>query len=797
MTLRDAFRGLSRSPAFSLTTLLVMALGLGTNIMFFNAVHALLWRPLAFPQSEGVLFVQLQGDRAAGFSATGRDAAVLHDHVPDVAEIGLVNTTANLALSLGDQTLDLTAAEASSGYFRLLRLQPLVGQFFGPEEDLDNPTEQKAVLTESAWRSRFQSDLSVVGRTFMTESGTERYPVRILGVVRSGVTLPFAANAEIVTAIPWMDTKVRAQGSHFYKTLVRLRPGVSREQGSAEIQTVFRTLGNLGPEFPLDRNFRLDPLRQVVIPAQPAVLFLLYGAAGLLLLLTAANVASLFLARALSRAHEMAVRQALGAEHRHLFLTYFMDSFLVCAGGLALAMALNFVAGPIVLALMPELIRVGSELLRPGWALLGFGTALCLAVSILLAALVAFQPQRVELANSMGDGGHAATEGRHPVRAALLPAQVAIILVLLTVASLVTRSCIQALTLDPGFRSKGAYCFEVVMPDPANRWAPAGFELLGLAANLPGTKAATFSKGEPVGRGSRWVSTICSHPGPALPQDPQARFMGISTSYFETLGTRIMDGRGFTEAEVRADSPVVILNSTLAKQLFQNQNPLGRSVRMGMGNRQVEVVGIVQDLRSHALDQSALPEFFIPYFSKFGASMTVTVRTDLAPGEFERAFRSRMGVWNGGARMRKVKLLADLSVETLGERFRASALIAGVAFLGLVIGATGLYGTLSTQVTRGRREIGMRMALGARTGEILALVLGRGARRVGIGMALGLLGSSAVAHLLANRLYGIGPMDPIAFSFAALVLGLVCFLASLIPALRAASVDPAQVLRGN
>jgi putative ABC transport system permease protein len=797
ITLRDSIRGLRRSPGFTLTTLLVMALGLGTNLLFFNAVHALLWRPLAFPDSRAIQFVQLQGDHADEFSATGRDAAVLHDHVPEVADIGLVNRSPSIALTVGDQTLDLAAGEASSGYLRILKAQPLIGQIFGPEEDLANPAEQRAVLTETAWRSRFRSDPSVVGRAFLAESGTDRFPVRILGVIKGGSTLPFIDKAEILTAVPWMDAKVRTQGTHFFNTLVRLRPGVSREHGSARIQAVFRTLGNLGPEFPLDRSFRLEPLRRALIPAQPTVLFLLYGAAGLLLLLTAANVASMFLARAMGRIHEMAVRQALGADLGHLLLACFLDSLLVCTGGLVLAMALNFIAGPLVLALLPELYRVGPELLHPGWVLLGFGTALCLVVSLVLAALVAFQSRRAGLARTLGDGGRAATEGRHPLKAALLPIQVAIILVLLTTGSLVTRSCIQALTLDPGFRAKGALCFEVDLPIPADHWTAAGFELVGLAAQLPGTRSATFSKDEPVGRGSQWRSSICSHPGPPLQQDPMAQFMGVSTSYFETLGTRVLDGRTFTEAEVREEAPVVVLNSTLARQLFPDQNPIGKSVRLGMGDRLVQVVGLVQDLRSHALDRPPLPEFFIPYFPKFGSSMDVTVRTNLPPGDFNRAFRSSMTAWNGGARMREVKPLADLAEETLGERFRASTLMAGVAFLGLLIGMTGLYGTLSAQVARGRREIGVRMALGASTWGILTRVLGRGARQVGLGMLLGLFGSAAVAHLLASRLYGIGPLDPTAFSFAALLLGMACFFASLIPALRAASLDPAQVLRAN
>lgn len=314
---------------------------------------------------------------------------------------------------------------------------------------------------------------------------------------------------------------------------------------------------------------------------------------------------------------------------------------------------------------------------------------------------------------------------------------------------------------------------------------------------MPGTRRATFSKGDPVGRRFRWHCSVASHQGPLGPEDPSVNFLGIGPSYFETLGARLLEGRTFTEGEVMDDASVVILNASASRLLFPRQDPLGRTLHLGMGDRLSRVVGVVQDLRNHALDKPSVAEFYIPYFQKFGSRLVMTVRTDLDPWNFERAFRARMNAWNGGARMRRLSPVAELAETTLQERFRAGVLVGGIAVLGLLIGSAGLYGTLSTQVTQRLREIGLRMALGAQRGEILQLVLRRGARQVALGLAMGLAGSLLAAHAMERMLFGIGPMDPVAFATATLVMGFASFIASLIPALRAAALDPAQVLRMN
>jgi predicted permease len=797
MNLRDALRALSRAPVFTLATVLVLTLGLGANLLLFNAVQALLWRPLAFPHPDQLMFVRLQGTSRGVVSATSRDCAVIHDHVEEVAEVGMTRVRPTLDLAFGDHTRALEAAEVNSGYIRALALKPLVGSLFGAEEDEGNPSVLSAVLTEAAWRSHFGSDPTVVGRVFQGLTRTTPSNVRILGVIKKGSTLPLVPEAEILIAIPWMNPNVRADGALFYRTLVRLRPGVGGAEASSRIENLFISLGNLGPEFPLDRRYRLVPLRQVLAPAPSSVLFLLYGAAVLLLLLTSANVGSLFLARSLGRLHETAVRHALGARLGHTFLSHFLECLLVCGGGLSLALLLDHLARPLVLHLMPELNQVGPELLRPGWALLGFGTLLCLGVSLVLALLASSQIRETRLREALGEGGHQATRARHPLRAALVSIQVAVILVLLTAGSLVVRSFQKALSLDSGFQAKGAVCFQVDLPCEPGAWTASGFDLASLATALPGTHSAAFSKGDPVGRRNHWFCSVANHPGPLLPEDPNVDFLGIGPTYFETLGARVLAGRTFTEGEVRDDANVVILNASASRLLFPGQDPLGRTLHMGMGDRISRVVGVVQDLRNHALDQPPVPEFFVPYFQKFGSQIVLTVRTDLTPGNFEQAFRARLKAWDSRARMRTLSPVAELAETTLKERFRAGFLVGAIAILGLLIGSAGLYGTLSTQVTQGLRELGMRMALGAQRGEILQLVLCRGARQVALGMGMGLAGSWMAAHFMESKLFGIGALDPISFAFATLVLGLACFIASLIPALRAGALDPAQILRMN
>jgi len=796
LELRTTLRSLSRSPGFVATAVLVLALGLGANLILFNAIHALLWRPLAFPHPERLMFMQLKIDATdtGMLSGTGRDCAVVHDHLPEVAEIGMAEWNAPIEITPGDEVIKLSAAKVNSGYLRALELKPLRGRLFGPEEDQKHEGEFQAILTEATWRSRFGADPSIVGRLLPGVFGHIPRPVRILGVIRDRGTLPFAHRAEILLPIPWMDPAIRSNGRNFYDVLIRLKPGVNPVQASPRMEATFAALGNLGPEFPLDRRYILRPLREVLAPSHPKVVFLMWGAASLLLLLAAVNVASLFVARSLNKVHEAAVRTALGATYRDFLRTHFLEALLVCGGGLALAYYLDLLARPLVLSYLPEVKRVGPELLQVSPALLGFGGLLCLSMALLMAFLTSLQAQGMELAPFLAQGGYTGIRARHSLRSTLMSVQMALILVLLTMEGLVARSFMKTLTTDPGFRSEGVVCFEADTDVKGDARISTGFDLVHLATSLPGTRAATFSLFEPVGP-PNLVFDASSHQG-SSESSAQFHFQLVATNYFETLGAQLKAGRTFTESEVKNGSPVIILNESAARVLFPGRDPLGQTV-FGRPMKDTVVVGIVNDLRTDALDQAHTPLGYLPYSVEWDDSLNFAVRSDLKPEVFEKTLRTRVKNGNAGIRLGSFKPLSDMAAETVQGRQRASLLLGGIAFMGLLAGVVGLYGTLSAQVQRQRREIGIRMALGATAKRIMQQIIAQGWRWVGAGALAGLAGSLAAARLVQHELFEVGPMDGTAFLLA---LGLLCtasLLACLMPALHAARIEPAETLRSE
>ncbi|MBZ5725027.1 MAG: ABC transporter permease [Acidobacteriia bacterium] len=789
-----AIRSLGRASGFSATAIAVLGLGLGVNMILFNAAYALLWRPLRFPAPDRLMTV-MQRDAAgeANQVISGWQSAVLREQTTAAEEIGLAGTSPRVTVFQGNEPVDLEAAEVSSGYFRALGLRPLAGRFFAREEDLGEGAEQQALLTEAAWRKHFAGDYNVVGRRFAWQAGSERRQLRVVGIVPGAATLPFASGAELLLPIPWLAAEVsKDQNNLQYRAIVRLKAGVNAAQASAQLDAAVQAAERAGPGAQ-SRRFWMEPLRAALAPVSRRTIFLLYGAACLLLVLTCANMASLFAARRMGRAHETAVRLALGATRLRLAGAQFQEAALVCMAGTALALLLNRAARPLVLGFLPELRTVGAELLVTGPVLVAFGIVTGLVAALVVALAPEYARGKSDLAATLAQGGRGGMAAAGRWRAALVGAQVALVLTLLTVGGLVGRSFLAAVRSDAGFDATGVVTFQAKLPVGRETILSSGAELAGLIAALPGTRRVAFAEELPVGPASS--STTSTSAGGFVPTDPSIAFRLVSGSYFDTLGAHMKRGRSFTDDEVARYRTVVVLNEAAARLLFRGEDPIGRIVHTGFTGRRSTVVGVVQDMRTTALDQPGEPMIYMPCLPLHPDTLVFAVRIAGRPAAFLPVLKSRVLAWNSGVRLRNFQPLGELLDDSIRARLVAGALVGGFALLGLIISSVGLYGTLAGQVHQRRREIGVRMALGATVAGVVALVLVRGWRMVAGGALAGLAGSAVAARLVRQELYGVGPTDAASFALALGLLSLAALAACLLPALRAARVDPAEALK--
>ena len=790
---RLASRGLWRTPGFALAASVTLALGIGANTLLFNAVYALLWRPLPFPDAAQLAAVAQEADGTSGpAQCSGYDAAWIGDHVASIQDVGLAARRAPTGVLVGNVPLDLESAWVSSAYLRALAVRPVAGRFFGEEEDRGRSAEPVALLAETAWRRYFGGDPSLVGKTITTLQGAKRRQVRIIGILPDRDTLPHVAGAEIVTAIPWLHPDLRSdRGNAQFRTVLRVRSGVSVALASSQV-TAALAAGNADlPQRQRRARAWLVPLREALLSGSRTPIWMLYAAAGLLLVLTTANVASLFLARALARQHESAVRTALGASLRHVIRAQFAEALLVCLVGLGAAFALNMVAQPLLPDVFPELDEVGAELLRPSGALVGFGVACTLVVAGALALLPALLRRQASVTSGLTSAGRGVSAP--PRGPALLAAvQLALMLVLLALGSLVSRSFIQALKSDPGFDPSGVITFRVSLPAEEKARLAEAYEAARIVASLPGTRRVAFSFEAPLGGGFAAKHTSRAEADTA---DPMIPIRLGSSGYLETLGARILRGRTLTEEEVRSERSVAVLNESAARALFGSQDPVGRIVRSGFGNSVLTIVGLVHDMRTSGLDRAADPAIYYPYLPYFGSGVVFSVRTTEPLERFIPAVTRRLASWNAAVVVRSGRSLEAGLRQTIRPRLRAGSLVGAFALLGLLIGMVGLYGTLSADVSRQRRELGIRLALGASAGSILGRVLGRGLRLVAAGVVLGMAGSAGAAVLIRRHLFGIGPWDGVSFATAVALMVAAASIAILVPALRAARLDPAATLR--
>ena len=838
---RHAFRSLRRSPGFAATVMLVLALGIGANTAMFGIVHGMLLRPLPYPEGDAIVRVgESFGPRREldAMRLSNRSMPLLQENAESFEQLAAYQEL-SLDWAGPGGAVSLSGALVSPSLFALLRTAPILGRLF-TEEEARVGRDRVALLSHSAWIRRFGANPDIVGTPVVLEGN----PHTVVGVLSEGFYFP---NADVEIWTPYVIppfTPPSAVGPAEQRVFVmfsfsavgRLRAGVSPEQAATEARTIlqrnsdeFLAQAENPPGDSPEIDVRVVPLLDEMVGEYRPALLVLTAAMALVLLIACINVAELLLARGASRQRALAVGAALGAGRARLVRQLLTESVVLSTGGGVLGLAAATVVLRTVPALVPGDIARLDEVSIDGVAL-AFTAGLAIVVGLLFGAAPAFQWSRIDLVRTLNEGGAKSTGGfgvlrSNRARAALATAQVALALVLLTGAGLLLRSFIQLITVDRGYDPANVIAARARNPDLllSRQGVTTESMMELLAANqrfheslvgemtrlegLPQVEAVGVSTSLPlvVAPGGIVPVRVDGQPPPSDPSAlPRTSVHAASPGYFDVLRLRIRDGRAFTPLDGAGGPRVLVVNETLARQLFGGEPAVGqRLVLRGSGGSEPwEVIGVVADVVYEGLPLTqSQAEAFIPLAQAGGTPMfgfrppIITVRTAGDPLAVVDFLGEAVTAAYPSAMLFDVMTMnARLSTAVAQPRFYA-VFVGFFASLGVFLAAFGLYGLLSYTVAQRRGEIGIRMALGAQRGDILGLLVKQGMRLVMVGAFIGVAAAAASSRILESFLYGVTMDDRLTFVAAPLVLVAVALVACWLPARRAASVDPMKALR--
>jgi predicted permease len=791
---RYGLRRLWKSPGFTLAVVLVLALGIGATTAIFSVIDAALLRPLPYPEPERLVMVRGPGQIPLSFPQYldwKRDTDAF-------ADFGAYWKTTYVLTGAGEPEL-LQVGRMSASVPRLLGVVPRVGRLFAPAEDLPG-SERVVILSEALWRRRFGGDPRILGRPLTL--GEEPYTV--IGIIPQGrrSTLPTALAAAQDLDL-WMNLRLNEKSAprdlNFLDLLGQLQPGLDLAQ--AEERTASFARG-LKEAVGTDQDVELVPLERLVIGNARPLLIALAGAVAMVLLIACTNVANLLLARAAVRRREIAIRAALGAARGRLVRQLLAESLLLALLGGAAGVLVAWAGVVSLRAVGPGSVPRLAETTVDA-RILGFALVLSLCTGLLFGLLPALRASRADLGEVMKEGarGTAGGPARERLRGTLIVAEVALSFALLIGAGLLLRSLEQLLAVDKGFDAERVLSSYLLLPYtryPEGHQQTAFFrEVRERAQALPGVQAAALVSDIPLAGGTNGGVGIEGREYPPG-KEPFAEKRIASPGYFEVLRIPVLAGRVFNERDIAGAPAVVVVNQTFAQRYFPGESPLGKRVDFRWDTHGMqEIVGVVGDVREQALQQPAAPAIYIPLAQRPAEWAYLLVRTTGDPHGIVPSLRRVVAALDRNLPVAEVRTLEDVVAAGLADRRLAMSLFGVFSVLSLVLAALGLYAVISYMVVQRRQEIGIRMALGARAAQVMRPVLTQGLTLITAGVIAGALAALWLGRFLAGLVFGVGTTDPLTYGGVALLLALTALVASTIPALRAAHLDPASVLRSE
>jgi putative ABC transport system permease protein len=811
--LKFAIRQLLKNPGFTAVAVLTLALGIGADTAIFSLINAALLRALPFPNSDelAVIWADNPGLKLGlpVIPPANADVAAWRGQSKEFAKIAAF-TPRTADLADGGDPERLGAAGVTAGFFETLGVTPLLGRTLTPDEEAPGGPPV-ALISYGLWQRRFGGDPALLGKGISINSEQRT----IIGILPPEfdfprgaewpALFPFAGRTEV-----WLPLAFRAQddgtgwsnwqsrGERGLVVLGRLKRGASLRQAQAEMDAFAARQADDHPDTHKDLGLKLIPLREQLAGKSHKALLILFAAAGLLLLIACVNVANLLLARGVARQQEMAVRAALGAGRGRLMRQLLTEGLLLAVLGSGLGLLIAEGCLRVFLALNPVTYsRLDDSSLDP--ATLGFAAFIALVTSAIFGLVPAVQASRIDLRKSLHESGRGGSGAvRERVRGLLVNAQVALALVLLTTAGLMVRSLLRVLAVQPGFRTDSVLAFDLQLSGArySDDEATLKFfqQLTARLEALPGVRAAGAISYLPLGGGGNWGHFTVEGEPPVSPgSEPSAERRWVTPGYFATMGIPVRQGQVFSPRDTTGRPLVVVINETMAKQFFTSRDPVGRRLKSGGASR--TIVGVVSDVKSSSLEGDVGPQLYLPHAQDPWPPMTVVLHTEGDPLGLASAVRSELKQLDALLPAAKMRTMEQVVSKSTSVRRFNMALLVFFAVAALLLTMMGIYGVIAFLVGRRRREIGIRLALGARRHDVLRLVLQQGMKPVVFGCIAGLVGSLATSRLIASQLYGISSSDPLTLTSILVLLTAAALLACWLPARRAAQVDPMEALR--
>jgi len=794
--LRYALRSLRKSPGFTVVAILTLALGFGANIAVFTVVNGVLLRPLPFPQPEQLLLISGQATQAPFLSGPGlydRDYLEFVRQNQAFEGIATFNEDSSTLTGAGE-AVRVPAAAVTASFFRVLEVNPAMGRPFVSEEE-SRGTNRVAVLSDKLWRSRFGADPNILGKTITLDGAANS----VIGVMPPGFAFPSVAEL-------WLPLNMGGDpGNTYLRPVVgRLRPGVSRKQALAELEAFVQHVPPGPGERRRDMVAQVLPLNDLLVGKVRKSLLIFMGAVAFVLLIAFANVANLLLMRGASRQREIAVRNALGASRGRVIRQLLTESTVLSIGGSIAGILLAIVGVPALLVLAPAAGGPRIEEIHMDAYVLAFALLLGAFTGILFGFAPALQATGNRVRTFLSLSGPTLTARRARLRSILVVSEIALALVLLTGAGLMLKSFLLMRSVDPGFRAENILTMTVDLPDSTYPATPAiqafHARVLERLANLPGVVTAGAVNWMPL-QPALVQGTFNLDSGRRRPPGFMVDKPAVSPDYFRVMGIRLLKGRGFTEQDDASAPGAAIISQSVAHTLYPGEDPMGQRITLEDDPKPgdwLTIVGVVDDIRQQTLTEEAQPAIYQPLRQVtrpfFLSHMTFVVRTAQKPPSAAADMRSVLRAVDSSQPVSIVAMTA-LRDEATAETWFQARLISTFSLLALFLAAIGIYGVLAYAVTERTREIGIRMALGAKKSHITGMLLKRTLVLVLAGVALGGCGALVLTRVLGKFLFEVKPNDPATFLSVAAILGATGIIAGLLPAQRATRVDPVVALR--
>jgi len=799
---RFAVRMVGKNPGFSLVVILALALGIGANTAIFSVIDAVLLRSLPYPDPDRLVMIW------GNFVGIGLPKNQNWISAPEFVDIRQHSQCFSHVAAYAGSSFNIMAgnvperidgAVATADFFTTLGMQPHLGRLFGPGDDQPG-NDDVVIIGHGLWQRRFGADPALLQRP-ITVNGR---PYTVIGIAPAGFRFP--EKAEMWTPLAFSTDALRSRGAHGYQVIARIKPELSPGQARADAQTVTDRIIKDNRDYPYDKfqfHLILNPILEEMVGDLRTALWIIMASVGFVLLIACANVANLLLVRAGIRERELAIRTALGAGRWRLIRQLLTESTLLAFLGAALGLLWAHWSQGV-------LIRIGSvsfpriAAARLDMRVLGFTLLVAIITGLVFGIVPALHASRVP-PDALKEGGRGLTAGRgtQVLRRFLVAGEIALSLILLIGAGLLLKSFYRLRQVNPGFQPERVLTFRLSLPSSSY---PESFqvtnfyrEILRRIESLPGVTSAGAVSALPLsGSGSSGTTTVESRAVAPDNSSPEADWRAVTPGFFEALGIKLISGRDFSERDTEKSTPVAIIDETMARTYWPQEDAIGKRLKLGgqqSANPWMTVVGIVRHVRYASLEKQSRVEVYWPHAQRPYRGMSIALRTAVDPGSLRKAIQIEVSRMDANQPAYLIQTMDELLADSVARQRFSMLLLAVLAGIALALAGIGIYGVVSYAVAQRTHEMGVRIALGASRASVLRLVLSQSMSVAVVGVGLGVAGSLVLMRFLSTLLFDVQPRDPWTFTVVPLFLAVVAFIASYIPARRATRVDPMIALR--